>query len=160
TIPHLDQQRKLTGKMKSQSELVISTLRITLEKIQDATSFVRKALNESSSDFSVLSFGGTYGASARFTVVSNWLSMSACAKSNSSITVSLPSFAFSVLTEGSASALSAPFVPHDTSCQLQNAYTLRMLVKDGMSSRYCGKLVNMCQGSMYRKDATKYRPNV
>ena len=29
-----------------------------------------------------------------------------------------------------------------------------------MWSRYCGKLVNMCQGSMYRKDATKYRPKV
>ena len=35
-----------------------------------------------------------------------------------------------------------------------------MLMKDGMRSKYCPKEVNMCQGSIYIKDARKYNPNV
>src|SRR6266536_6367665 len=37
---------------------------------------------------------------------------------------------------------------------------MRMLIYEDMSSRYCPKEVNICHGSRYMKDATKYNPKV
>lgn len=100
--------------------LVISSDTMTLLKIQSRTRFVRNALYESSRLFSFSSFGSWNGANARFTVDSNWLSMSACGLSISSTKFDFRSSRF-VCADGSASDLSDPFVPHETSCQLQNA---------------------------------------
>jgi hypothetical protein len=43
---------------------------------------------------------------------------------------------------------------------LLKAYTFRMLMYDDATSIYCGNEVNMCHGSMYIKEATKYKPKV
>ena len=101
--------------------LVIATASSAFEKIHALTSFVRKLLYESSSVFFSTTFGATYGAKARLTVASKALSISACGLSGSSITAALPSSPLVVFAEGSASALSDPLVPQDTSCQLQYA---------------------------------------
>ena len=112
---------KLTVKhMRSMPSAVINNVKIRLLKIQSNSKFVRKFRYESSMLFSYSSSGSSNGASARFTVDSNWLSISACGLSSSSMKlVFIPSFC--VCAEGSASALSEPLVPQDTSCQLQNA---------------------------------------
>jgi len=109
------------GKMKSKVELVMTMTMIMLEKIQLDTNLVRKDLYASSVVLLVSSGGATYGDRALLTVASNWLSISACARSSSSTTVCLPSSDFSVFAEGSASDLSDPLVPQETSCQLLNA---------------------------------------
>jgi len=101
--------------------LVMATESSPLEKIQELTKWVRKLLYESSRVFFSLTFGSIYGVRARFTVLSNWLSISACGLSISSMTLAYPSSSFLVCAEGRASALSAPLVPHETSCQLLNA---------------------------------------
>ena len=67
--------------------------------------------------FSISSCGSN-GAIARLTVCSNAASTSSCAASATSATAGpLPSVFF-VSTDGSASALSEPFVPQLTSCRL------------------------------------------
>lgn len=105
----------------STDSLVIHTAKKALLKIQKVTRRVRKLLYESSRDFSSCSTGGTKGVKARLTVASNWLSISACGLSISSMTASLLPSSLVVLAEGSASALSEPLVPQETSCQLLKA---------------------------------------
>lgn len=114
-------ERKLTVRhMRSIPSAVINNDKIKLLKIHSNSKLVRKFRYESSIDFSYSSSGSSNGASARFTVDSNWLSISACGLSNSSMKlVFIPSFC--VCADGNASALSEPLVPQDTSCQLQNA---------------------------------------
>lgn len=113
---------KLTLMAKVLNEsLVIATASNAFEKIHVLTSLVRKLLYESSSVFCSTTFGSTYGASARLTVTSKALSISACGLSISSTTAAPPSLPFVVVADGRTSALSEPLVPHETSCQLLKA---------------------------------------
>lgn len=76
--------------------LVMTTASNPFEKIQAVTSLVLKLLYESSSVFFSFTTGSWYFSNARLTVTSNWLSMSSCGLSGSSITAAFPSPVFLV----------------------------------------------------------------
>ena len=114
------EEKHTVRQKRSTPVAVMSRTTIKLLKIQVRTRLVRKALYESSMLFSSFSSGSTYGASARFTVDSNWLSISAWGLSTSSMKLDLSS-SFLVCASGNASLLSEPLVPQETSCQLQKA---------------------------------------
>ena len=96
--------------------------------------------------FSISSFVSSF-VSARVTVSLKVSSRSSFFRVVSSTTAVSASFAFFDETEGSASALSEPLVPQDTSWRLQKAYTFRTLVNEGAKQRYWNMLDARCQGS-------------
>lgn len=100
--------------------LVMAITRNVFEKSHMTTRPVLKDLYESSISLASISSSSTNGSSARLTVCSNWLSISSCGLSISSTTASFFS-PFWMWADGSASALSEPLVPQDTSCQLLKA---------------------------------------
>src|SRR5690242_3592388 len=61
-----------------------------------------------------------------------------------------------VVTEGSFSGLSSPFVPQVMSWVLQKAYTFRMLMYVGVISKYWMKQVNICHGSKNKNETMNH----
>lgn len=93
-------------------------------KIQVMINLVRKFLYASSKLGFESFLGSLYGIKAFLTTFSNLLSISACGSSYSRTSTDAPpsvSDFLVVWAEGRASALSAPLVPQETSCQLQKA---------------------------------------